>query len=475
MNELLAYAPAAPTPTWQPAFDRRLIQKYDSPGPRYTSYPPAPAFAESFGPEDHAALLAASRRGGAPLSLYFHIPFCAARCLFCACNVVVSRDRGWGDRYLPLLEREMDLAAGQLGAQEGRPVVQVHWGGGTPTFLPPAQLASLMDSIRSRFDLAPGCEISVEVDPREVTPEQLDALAAAGVVRLSLGVQDLDPDVQWAVRRVQPVERVQAVLEGARERGMSGLNVDLIYGLPKQTVPSFLSTVREVLRLSPDRLAVFNFAYLPTRFRHQRAIDPADLPAPEEKLSLLEEAVREITAAGYVFLGMDHFARPDDPIARAMEDGSLTRNFQGYSTHGEADLAAFGISSISAFGGSGGGYAQNLRTIPEYQAALEAGILPTERGLVMTAEDRLRRDVIVALMCHFTVDKREIERHAGIEFDRHFVAELRALGPLAEDGLLELHRDRIDVTPRGRFLVRNVAMAFDAYRERPGAIYSRMV
>jgi len=454
------------------AFDRGLVRKYDTPGPRYTSYPAAPAFHEGFGPAEHGELLAASARGGAPLSLYVHLPFCATRCLFCGCNVVISRDRGRGASYLPLLEREMDLVAARLG--EGRrEAVQVHWGGGTPTFLPPRDLTALMAAIRRRFPLAADCEISVEVDPREASPEHLDALAAAGVGRLSLGVQDLDARVQEAVRRVQTADQIRRVIDGARERGIHGINVDLIYGLPRQTADGFRATVREVLDLSPDRLAVFNFAYLPSRFRHQGAIDPAALPGPEEKLSLIEEAVREITAAGYVFIGMDHFARPGDPLAEALREGTLTRNFQGYSTHAGTDLLGFGVSAISA---TGGGYAQNRGTLADYSAAIEAGTLATWRGLELSAEDRLRRDVILDLMCHFALDKDAVERRHGIAFDRHFAAELRRLEPLAGDGLAVLLLDRIEVTPRGRFAVRNVAMAFDAYLgAQPSVLYSRTV
>ncbi|HTQ79265.1 MAG TPA: oxygen-independent coproporphyrinogen III oxidase, partial [Thermoanaerobaculia bacterium] len=302
------------------------------------------------------------------------------------------------------------------------------------------------------------------------------ALAAAGVGRLSLGVQDLDPYVQQAVRRVQSAAQIRRVVEGARERGIGGINIDLIYGLPFQNVSGFLATVREVLSLAPDRLAVFNFAFLPARFRHQRALDPQALPGPEEKLSLLEETVREITQAGYVFIGMDHFAKPGDPVAQAVADGTLTRNFQGYSTHAGTDLAAFGISAISAISALGGGYAQNHRSLAEYRAAIEAGRLATERGLALSAEDRLRRDVIQELMCHFSLDKAAVASRHGIEFDRHFSAELAALGPLAADGLTELLPDRLAVTPRGRFLVRNIAMAFDAYRAAaPAALYSRTV
>ena len=453
-------------------FDRGLVRKYDTPGPRYTSYPAAPAFREGFGPAEHGDLLAASARGGAPLSLYVHLPFCATRCLFCGCNVVISRDRGRGTSYLPLLEREMDLAAARLGADR-REAVQVHWGGGTPTFLPARDLTALMAAIRRRFHLAADCEISVEVDPREASAEHLDALAAAGVGRLSLGVQDLDSQVQEAVRRVQTAEQIRQVIAGARQRGIHGINVDLIYGLPLQTSAGFRATVREVLAMSPDRLAVFNFAYLPSRFRHQRAIDPAALPGPEEKLSLLEEAVGEITGAGYVFIGMDHFARPGDPLAQALRDGTLTRNFQGYSTHAGTDLVGFGVSAISA---TRGGYAQNRGTMAEYRAAIEAGTLATARGLELSAEDHLRRDVILDLMCHFALDKGAIERRHGIDFDRHFATELRRLEPLAGDGLATLFPDRIEVTPRGRFAVRNVAMAFDAYLgTQPSVLYSRTV
>ena len=452
--------------------DRRLVHKYDGPGPRYTSYPSAPAFRESFGPAEHAALLAASARGGAPLSLYVHVPFCATRCLFCGCNVVISRDRGRGERYLPLLEREMEMAADSLDAGS-REVMQVHWGGGTPTFLPPRDLTGLMAAIRRHFRLAAECEISVEVDPREASSEHLDALAEAGVNRLSLGVQDLDPAVQQAIRRIQTPEQTRRVVEGARVRGIHGINVDLIYGLPHQTVSGFLATVREVLEMSPDRLAIYNFAFLPSRLRHQRALDLASLPGAEEKLSLLEEAIRELTVAGYVFIGMDHFARPDDPLAQALRDGTLTRNFQGYSTHGGTDLAGFGVSAISAVGN---GYAQNVRSMADYRAAIEAGTLATERGLELTAEDRLRRDIILGLMCRFTLDKEEIEERHGIDFDRHFSAELESLEPLAGDGLVHLFPDCIEVTPRGRFVVRNVAMAFDAHlAAQTSVLYSRTV
>ena len=448
-----------------------LIAKYDRPGPRYTSYPTAPHFRDDFGAADHARLLARTAAAGRPLSLYVHLPFCAHRCLFCGCNVQVSQDRSRAGRYLDAVEREVERAADLLGEGAG-PVTQVHWGGGTPTYLSASELARLMAILRRRFRFAAEVEIGVEVDPRECSPAQLDALAAAGVNRISLGVQDLDPKVQRAIRRLQGPELVRAVVEGARRRGVESLNVDLVYGLPHQTAETFAATVREVLAMAPDRIAVFNFAYLPEVIRHQRALDPAALPGPAERLAILGETIATLTGAGYLVLGMDHFARPGDPLARALAAGTMTRNFQGYSTGGETDLLAFGASAISA---TREGYAQNLRAVAEYGEAVAAGGLATTRGIVLSHEDRLRRDVIMALMSRFALDKWEIEAAHGIDFDRHFAAELEALAPLADDGLVELSADRIAVTSTGRLLVRNVAMAFDAYLGADVARYSRTV
>lgn len=459
---------------WQPIrFDRDLVVKYDRPGPRYTSYPTAPHFRADFGAPEHGALLDRSAEIDRPLSLYVHIPFCTTRCLFCGCNVKIARDRGWGRRYLPLLEKEAALAAARLGGERRR-VVQVHWGGGTPTFLPPEDLTALMAILRRNFRFADECEIGVEIDPRECSSEHLDALAAAGVNRLSLGLQDLDRDVQRAIRREQSAEETWAVIDGARRRGIGdSVNVDLIYGLPYQTRESFAETVAEALRMSPDRLALFNFAYLPQMFPHQRAIDPAALPDPQTKLSLLEETVQAFGSAGYVFIGMDHFAKPDDPLAQALRDRTLTRNFQGYSTCDETDIVALGVSSISQVGD---GYAQNVKNLEEYRRAIEAGTLATSRGLALSPEDLLRRDAILGLMCHFRLDRRAFAERWSIDFDRHFAADLARLAPLAEDGLVEIDDDRIEVTATGRLMVRNVAMAFDAYLEsEPSARYSRTV
>jgi oxygen-independent coproporphyrinogen III oxidase len=462
---------------WQPVrFDRALVRKYDRPGPRYTSYPSAPHFRDDFGPAEYGDLLAASRASGLPLSLYVHLPFCAKRCFFCGCNVTIASNPASGRersrRYLGLLEREMAAVAARLGGEE-REAVQIHWGGGTPTFLTAAELTELMGLLRRNFRVAPRAEIGVEVDPRACSEEQLDALAHAGVNRISLGVQDLDPTVQRAVNRVQPPELTWGVLTGARQRGIRSINVDLIYGLPHQTPESFAATIREVLAMAPDRLAVFNFAYLPEAFKHQRAIDPAALPDPEVKLLLLEAAIADLTAAGYILIGMDHFARPEDPLAQALRERTLSRNFQGYATGGEVDLVALGASAI---GKVAGGYAQNAKTDLAYGAAIEGRGFATCRGLRLSPEDHLRRDVIHRLMCDFRLDKAEVEKRHGIDFDRHFAAELEDLEPLAEDGLVELGAESLEVTPLGRLLVRNVAMAFDGYlAEAPAVRYSRTV
>jgi oxygen-independent coproporphyrinogen-3 oxidase len=461
------------TDPWQPvAFDRELIKKYDRPGPRYTSYPTAPQFSDAFGPRDFAHLLERSRERSLPLSLYLHIPFCQTRCFFCGCNVTIARDPQRASRYLPLLDREMEMAAAHLGAQE-REVIQIHWGGGTPTFVSPPEVTGLMGDIRRHFRVAEGCEIGVEVDPRRCTLEHLDALAAAGVNRLSMGVQDLDPAVQQAVNRVQPPEMTWKVLDGARRRGMTSINIDLIYGLPHQTPESFAATVAEVVRMRPDRVALFNFAYLPRAFAHQKAIDETALPGPEDKLTILEQTSEALTRAGWGFIGMDHFALPEDPLSRALESRTLTRNFQGYSTCAETDLVAFGASSISQVAD---GFAQNAREVADYSEAILGDAFATRRGLVLSWEDLLRRDVILAIMGRFRLDKVEIEERWGIDFDAHFAPEVAALAPLAADGLVELPPGRIEVTTVGRLLVRNVAMLFDEYlHARPEVQYSRTV
>ena len=474
---------------WEPVpFDRGTILKYDRPGPRYTSYPAAPHFRDDFRGARYRDLLTSSAGSGVPLSLYVHVPFCSKRCFFCGCHVKIARDHSRGKIYLPAIEREMQHAAEACGATD-REVVQVHWGGGTPTFLPPEDLTALADMIRRHFHLSKTSEIGLEVDPRECSDQHLDALEAAGFNRISLGVQDLDPKVQAAMNRIQPLEMTRSVIDGARRRGMSSVNVDLIYGLPLQTPGSFAHTLDQVVEeLDPDRLAIFNFAYLPAMLPHQRVINPESVPGPEEKLTLLETAVEKLTEAGYIFIGMDHFARPEDPLSQALKEGSLTRNFQGYSTCGATDLLAFGVSAISQVAG---GYAQNEKEIPDYQRRLgssngdggtdqdiaddNAGFA-TARGLELDAEDELRRDVIMTLMCTFRLRKRDIEERHGIDFDAHFGDALEALEPMAEDGLLEIRPDRLEVLPLGRLLIRNLAMTFDAYLPQETEVrYSRTV
>jgi len=474
---------------WAPVpFDRTTILKYDRPGPRYTSYPAAPHFRSDFRGPDYRELLAESAGSGTPLSLYVHVPFCSKRCFFCGCHVKIARDHSRGKSYLPYLEREMERTARACGAAD-REVIQIHWGGGTPTFLPPEDLAELAAMIRRHFRLGEGCEIGLEVDPRECGEEHLDALQEAGFNRISMGVQDLDPEVQKAVNRIQPLEQTQAIVEGARRRGMHSVNVDLIYGLPLQTPKTFADTLDTVTRaLDPDRLAIFNFAYLPDMLPHQRVIATESVPGPQEKLTLLETAVDRLTDAGYVFIGMDHFAKPEDPLSQALRDGSLTRNFQGYSTCGATDLLAFGVSAISQVAD---GYAQNEKEIPDYarclggadgdrseseDAASRNAGLATVRGLRLDADDRLRRDTIMTLMCTFRLHKREIEERHGIDFDTRFGDALAALEPMAEDGLVAIYPDRLEVLPMGRLLVRNLAMAFDAYLPHETRLrYSRTV
>jgi oxygen-independent coproporphyrinogen III oxidase len=440
-------------------FDPELIRRYDRPGPRYTSYPTAPCFDSAFGEADHRRLLAQSAELRRPLALYVHIPFCRRRCFFCGCNVAISRDQERALRYLDSLEREASEVAAAARAAR-RPVAEIHWGGGTPTFLPPQGIEKLSTILRRAFPTAAGAPLAVEVDPRWCSEAQLDALAEAGMRRLSAGVQDLDPVVQQAINRVQPFEQLERVVTGARARGVDSVNVDLIYGLPHQTPEGFAAALERVLELAPERLAIFSFAFLPETFRHQQVIDPEALPDAAGKLAILERAVAVLERAGYLFIGMDHFARPEDSLARALEEGTLRRGFQGYSAAPAADLLGLGVSAISELPG---GFVQNAHQVEEYRQRVAASGLATERGLELSEEDRLRGEIIQALMCRLELRKADIESRFGVVYDERFAAELAALEPLAADGLVELHPDRLAVTPRGRYLVRNLAMAFDAH------------
>ncbi len=442
-------------------FDLDLIKKYDHAGPRYTSYPTAPQFHDGFGPEQYREIAQATNAEGNPLSLYFHIPFCDTVCFYCACNKIPTKDRARADDYLDHLEREAELQAALY--DRGRVVDQLHWGGGTPTFLTPAQMERLMGILAARFRLRDDDrgEYSVEVDPRRIGPEVIRHLRALGFNRLSVGVQDFDPRVQRAVNRIQSEAETAAIVEAARGAGFHSVSVDLIYGLPFQSVESFARTLDRVIGvLAPDRLSVFNYAHLPQRFAPQRRIRAEDLPTPAEKLRILELAIERLTAAGYVHIGMDHFARPDDALAVAQREGTLHRNFQGYSTHAGCDLVGLGVSAISSLERC---YAQNAHTLEAYRAALAEGRLPVERGVELDADDLLRRHVIMELICHFRLDFAAVEARFGIDFRDYFADALAQVEAMAADGLLELDGRGIRVLPRGRLLIRNVCMAFDRY------------
>lgn len=447
-----------------------LVRRYDQPGPRYTSYPTAPHFSQDVGA---AAYLEAAGRAEGDLSLYVHLPFCRSLCYYCACHMLVTHRPEKVAAYLDVLHREVDLVAARV--RPGQRVVQVHWGGGTPTYLAPEQIEGLMAHLRARFDVAPGAEVGLEADPRGLTPEHLAAARRAGFNRLSFGVQDLDARVQEAINRVQPFELVREAVAEARRVGFESISLDLVYGLPHQTPASFRETVEQVLRLAPDRLSLFSYAHVPWKKKHQMLIQEAWLPAPEAKLALLLGAMAQLGEAGYGYLGMDHFARPGDPLYEAAQAGTMQRNFQGYSTHAGSTLLGFGLSAISQLEGL---YAQNALDLPAYEAAVRAGRPPTARGVRLTADDRLRRDVVMAIMCRFAVDAAAIERRSGVVFADYFADALAQLAPMEGDGLVEVTAAGLRVTPRGRFFVRNVAMAFDAYLKRPAAAparYSRTV
>jgi oxygen-independent coproporphyrinogen-3 oxidase len=452
-----------------------LLRRYDRPGPRYTSYPTAVEFHTGF---DEAAyrerLDEAARASEQPLSLYAHLPFCEERCSFCACSVIITRKREVAARYLEYLKREIGLLGTALG--ERRRVVQYHWGGGTPTYLAPDQMRELQGAVAAEFDVDPAAEVAIEIDPRVTSPEQLEVLRELGFNRLSMGVQDFTPVVQQAVNRIQGVELTRALFERARELGFQSINVDLIYGLPLQTLDSFATAVDTVIGLRPDRVAVYSFAYVPWIRAHQKNIRQEELPAPELKLELFVEARQRFLDAGYRALGMDHFALPGDELTRAGEAGTLHRNFMGYTTRPAPDMLGVGVSAI---GDVAGAFAQNTKKLSGYYAALDAGRFPIERGYRLDPDDRIRRHVITELMCNFRLDPAAVERRFDIDFEAYFRQELQELreGPVAH-GFLELERERIEVTPLGRLFVRNVCMSFDRYlrqkrQERP--VFSRTV
>ncbi len=455
-------------------FDHQLIRRFDVSGPRYTSYPTADRFHERFTAPSWGASLSA--RGvedvSQGLSLYFHIPFCDTVCYYCACNKVITKDRLRAGRYLDYLEKEMALVDDLLKGP--RLVSQMHWGGGTPTFLSDGEIARLCNAIRRHFEFAPEGEYSIEVDPRRVSAQTVVLLAAQGFNRMSVGVQDFHPEVQRAVNRIQSVEETFSVISAARANGFKSVSIDLIYGLPLQNLKTVAGTLERVLEVQPDRLALYNYAHLPTRFMPQRRIKVDELPSPQEKLDILDMAIARLTEAGYVFIGMDHFARPDDELAVAQREGRLYRNFQGYSTHSECDLLAFGASAIGKVGGV---YAQNEKTLEAYYDSLDQGALPIVRGYAMNDDDKLRYAVIQALMCDFSLTYRNFEISHGIRFAEYFANELALLASYAEAGLCTLDTQSLQVTPQGRMLVRVLAMVFDRYLQeaRTSASYSRVI
>ena len=441
-------------------FDLELIRRYDQSGPRYTSYPTAVEFHDGFGESDYRDACERGNQSGRPLSLYFHIPFCDTVCFYCACNKIATKDRSLAPPYLQRLHQEIRLQADLI--DRSRVVEQLHWGGGTPTFLSHDQMAQLMDETRRRFSLAGDDvgEYSIEIDPREADAGTVALLRRLGFNRMSLGVQDFEPKVQAAVNRIQSEAETLAVLDAARAQGFRSISIDLIYGLPFQTVESFQRTLERIIAFAPDRLSVFNYAHLPERFKPQRRIDAKDLPPPETKLDILQSTIGRLGEAGYVYIGMDHFARPQDELAVAQREGTLYRNFQGYSTHADCDLIGLGVTSIGKVDDT---YTQNQRALEPYYAAIDAGRLSVFRGIRLSRDDRIRRDVITRLICHFELPVAAVEAAWGICFADYFSDELGRLGGLAADGLVEMDTAVIRILPRGRLLVRNVCMVFDAY------------
>jgi oxygen-independent coproporphyrinogen III oxidase len=448
------------------AFDADLLRRYDRPGPRYTSYPTAPQFSADFGFDALRHAIQDSNGDPIPrrLSIYVHVPFCLSPCFYCGCNRVITRDKARAEVYLTHLCREIEMIAPLF--DRDREVIQLHFGGGTPNFLTPTQLRCTVDMLKRHFRLSDAADrdISIELDPRTVSPQDIAELALAGFNRASLGVQDFDPAVQEAVNRIQGVEQTRAVIDACRTHGFRSVNIDLIYGLPKQSLAGFARTLETVIAMRPDRLAVYSYAHLPDMFKAQRQLDATALPDAETKLALLQLAIETLTAAGYVYIGMDHFALPDDELAQAQERGGLHRNFMGYTTHADSDLIGLGVSAISHIGDS---YSQNPRDLMSWQLALDEGRLPVFRGMVLSEDDQLRADLIQQLMCQGEIPISALERRYGIHFHDYFTEAMRRLRPLQTDGLVIVGPKRIEVTARGRLLMRNIAMCFDRYLQQP--------
>jgi len=454
--------------------DLDKVRKYDTPGPRYTSYPTAPQFNENFRHEQYLDEIIKTNYGGnlPDLSLYFHIPFCDTLCYFCGCNMLVTRNRDRVKEYIKYLKRETDIVRAYILPE--RKVSQIHWGGGTPTHLNPDEITELSRYIKEAFIIKPDVEASCEIDPRGLTREHLEALRHGGFNRISMGVQDFDEKAQKAVNRIQPEDITRQTVEWARELGFNSVNLDMMYGLPFQNKKTFGDTVDKVIDISPDRIAVFNYAHVPWMKKHMSLIHPEDLPAAEEKLEILKMTIEKLTSAGYVFIGMDHFAKPDDELAVAFREKKLYRNFQGYSAHAGTDLYAMGITAISQLQRV---YAQNFKTEKEYFASIDEGRLPVTKGFQLNDDDVLRRYVIMKLMCDFELNMTGIEKEFNINFREYFAWGLHNINKLIDDGLVSATGDEIKITGMGRLLIRNIAMNFDGYIERKEdtARYSRTV
>jgi oxygen-independent coproporphyrinogen III oxidase len=453
-----------------------LLRRYDVAGPRYTSYPTADRFVEAFSADDYTQALTQRRSGAAamtlPLSLYVHIPFCESLCYYCACNKIITKHHDRAAPYLRYLSREVDLHTARIGV--GQTISQLHFGGGTPTFLSDDELGELMGMLRRNFTFAPGGEYAIEVDPRTIDTSRLDTLARLGFNRLSFGVQDFDPAVQKAVHRVQPAEQVFALVEAARDRGFESVNVDLIYGLPQQSPESFDRTLAQVVQLRPERIALYAYAHLPERFKPQRRINTVELPSGGAKISMLSRSMAAFMAAGYVYVGMDHFALPNDALAVAKRQGRLHRNFQGYSTQPDCDLIGLGVSSIGRIGAT---YSQNAKTLDEYYDFLDQGRFPVVRGLALSRDDLVRRAVIMALMCQGHLQFESIDLAYLLDFKSYFAKELEALQTLEVQGMVVVDESGIQVTAQGWFFVRAVAMVFDKYlqTDRTRAKFSKII
>lgn len=450
------------------SLDSAVLNRMNRQGPRYTSYPTADRFTPGFGLNDYFEAVTSSRSSGEvrPLSLYVHIPFCESLCYYCACNKIITRDHDKARVYLEYLSREIDMQSALFSERDR--VEQMHFGGGTPTYLTHLQMKELVENLRAKFnfvDEAEG-EFSIEIDPRTVNEERVHQLRELGFNRISMGVQDFEEEVQRAVNRIQPEAQTLAAIGAARDAGFYSISIDLIYGLPKQTLETMERTISKVIAASPDRISIYSYAHMPQLFKSQGLMVDTDLPSPEIKLQMLGYCISALTAAGYVYIGMDHFAKPEDGLSRALAEGRLHRNFQGYSTHAEAEILALGVSGISGIGGT---YSQNEKSLKKYYARLDENVIPVARGIRLSEDDELRRTLIQMLACHFRIDKPAIEREFGLDFDSHFAQELDKLEEMERDGFVARLKDSIEVTERGRLVVRVICMVFDRYLGQPRA------